>query len=58
MPVDGAMTMTDYEYWHIDVFRLGLLSNKFGAAWTVHIFKLQQIDVSWHNTQNGHHTEN
>ncbi len=37
LSVGGAMTVT--EYWHVDVFRLGLLSNvNFGADWTMYMW--------------------
>ncbi len=51
-PVGGAMTMT--EYWHVNGFRLALLSNmKFGAYWTIH--KLEDFHFLLQNAQNGCH---
>ena len=46
LPVGGAMTMI--EYWHIDVFRAGLLSymknlGQIGQC----TFELEQLPVSW-----------
>ncbi len=37
LPDGGAMTIT--EYLHVDVFKLGLLSNmKFGTDWTWYVW--------------------